>query len=265
MNTLHKSWLAGCVALASAAVAVLSLGACPADEMVLRTTLVTPELPVRFSGSTPEDLKRLVSRDALRRAVRNAEAAGPGEDYRDRIRSALAAAVMGRRARATTLLEERLKDRPNDPDCLSDLAALRLTAGAEDPWQIVLALEETGRALEVAPGHAAARHNRALALEQAGLILRAREAWRSLEEEQQTPGPPCLDSDALDSMRSSPQLRSPPQCHGWRMSRLGVPRYGMIQARRSKMPPSASCLCCFLARWTVGAAAVCRSRSCGRW
>jgi tetratricopeptide (TPR) repeat protein len=93
---------------------------------------------------------------------------------------ALRLLLAGRPESALEALDEALGLTPNDPALWSDSAAAWLARPAPwgDPEAPARALEAATRACELAPGHPAARFNRAVALERLGLRLQATSAWR---------------------------------------------------------------------------------------
>lgn len=93
----------------------------------------------------------------------------------------VAALVAGQPGPALKLLDAAVVASPGSADRLSDLAAVHLTiaaSGSRLHW--LAALEACDAALRREPGLAAARFNRALALEGLGRLDEARESWRVL-------------------------------------------------------------------------------------
>lgn len=91
---------------------------------------------------------------------------------------------LGSAAAAAEALEALTRERPADPDALSDWAAAELTRGAAEgrAYPNVLALEAAERALALAPDHAPARYNRALALDRLGFRDLSAWAWSAVVE-----------------------------------------------------------------------------------
>jgi CHAT domain-containing protein/tetratricopeptide (TPR) repeat protein len=92
--------------------------------------------------------------------------------------------------RAVTRLEAAAELAPRDPDILSDLAAGHLEADrqTESNYHLPRALDAAVRALELAPDHAPALFNSALALERLGLPEEALEGWREyLQQDPESP------------------------------------------------------------------------------
>ncbi len=95
-------------------------------------------------------------------------------------RDAVVALLANDAERAVTELMRAAAKEPGNGQVWSDLAAAHLQRGvqAADPYEVVLALSASGKAVELQPGSATAHFNHALALE--GLSLRgaALEEWR---------------------------------------------------------------------------------------
>lgn len=107
------------------------------------------------------------------------EGAGTADATKQRARAA-AQLLTGEAAAAEETLEKLAARHPRDPDVLSDLAAARLVLYRSHGQDAALprAVEAAAAALEIAPNHAEAAFNRALALQWQGLRRRAAEAWK---------------------------------------------------------------------------------------
>ncbi|HVS01413.1 MAG TPA: CHAT domain-containing protein, partial [Thermoanaerobaculia bacterium] len=103
-----------------------------------------------------------------------------------RARQALAAAylALGNHGEAIALFEELAAAPEAPPDAQVDLAAALLARGIDngEPVDVVRALETLDEALQAAPGDAAARFNRALALEELSLRAQALHGWEDYLE-----------------------------------------------------------------------------------
>lgn len=119
---------------------------------------------------------------------------------------------------------------PDDPDALNDLAAALLVLGrtSGDPWSTAEALDLLER-IPATENHAAARFNRALALERLGLVNEARAAWTVVVDTDPSRGwrdearvrlaalddrlerhPPRIDTeDVVAAMAAAPATPSP--------------------------------------------------------
>lgn len=87
----------------------------------------------------------------------------------------------GRVDQAVRKLERAVRLAPDDPRCLSDLAAARLDRARQtgDVYGLMLALEAASRAVEIDPRLEEARFNLALILERVFLREAAQSAWES--------------------------------------------------------------------------------------
>ena len=95
--------------------------------------------------------------------------------------AAVAALVAGQPADAVTRLDQALARAPGSAMLLSDLAAAHLALAAiESPAHWTAALDAADQALRLAPDLAAARFNRALALDGLGRADDARAAWQAV-------------------------------------------------------------------------------------
>ncbi|MGA7614847.1 MAG: CHAT domain-containing protein [Thermoanaerobaculia bacterium] len=97
---------------------------------------------------------------------------------------AVAMLLTGDPQRAIDLLESEVRKHPDDASAWNDLSAARLAAGEKlrDPSLAVKALAAADQALRIEPNMAPAVFNRALALEEMGLLVQAREAWQHFLE-----------------------------------------------------------------------------------
>jgi tetratricopeptide (TPR) repeat protein len=111
--------------------------------------------------------------------------------------------------RAVTRLEAAAELAPRDPDILSDLAAGHLEADrqTERHYHLPRALDAAVRALELAPDHAPALFNSALALERMGLPEEALEGWR--EYLQQDPVSPWTGEVGQRAGRIEEEIATP--------------------------------------------------------
>lgn len=114
---------------------------------------------------------------------------------------ALAAGDRAALDRAVSRLRIAVNLAPGDPDARNDLAVVLLQRAqtTNRSWDAIEALEQLDGALEADSAHAAARFNRALALNRLGLVNMALDAWLSVGEEDPELG---WREEALDRSRS---------------------------------------------------------------
>lgn len=147
-----------------------------------RLSLVVRHAPFAPPSRTAAGRGPSFTMDAV--AARLAEAAAasrtaPGIEVEHA--AAVAALVAGHPADAVTRLDQALARAPGSAMLLSDLAAAHLAlAATESPVHWTLALDAADQALRLAPDLAAARFNRALALDGLGRADDARAAWQAV-------------------------------------------------------------------------------------
>ncbi len=109
---------------------------------------------------------------------------GPVAGEPDHAERAHAFLLQGRAFEAVNVLESLARERPSDPRLASDLSAGLLERAARDarPADLVRALAEAERALELSPGLLEAAFNRALALDALYLMDASRGAWEEYLE-----------------------------------------------------------------------------------
>lgn len=110
-------------------------------------------------------------------------------------------------------MEEALRVAPQDPRLWSDLAAARLDRAEreKDPFDLVLALAASDRALAATPSLPEAHFNRALALERLFLLEEARSAWKGYLQ---------IDPSSDWAGEARERLRAMPRTHGFEVDKL---------------------------------------------
>lgn len=160
-------------------------GCAPADLQGTLPRTASRPIEGRLAGWSSYVPYRLLGRQDR---TRLSEAASRVRDRRERVSpaeflGALASLELlaGDEKAAIAHLEEAVLLAPGDANLLSDLAATYLAQAAKgrEPHNLPRALAVADRALAVDGRHAAARFNRALALESLGLLPEARRAWHS--------------------------------------------------------------------------------------